>query len=69
MKIKMGNYGFVSMVLTFLYQPLLQSYGRIITLGILVPYNGSRSMGEEAEVAVQLAISKVGLSYYLRSYK
>ena len=60
----MGNYGFASMVLTFLYQPLLQSYGRIITLGVLVPYNGSRSMGEEAEVAVQLAISKVGLSYY-----
>ena len=55
------------MVLTFLYQPLLQSYGRIITLGVLVPYNGSRSMGEEAEVAVQLAISKVSLSYYLRS--
>ena len=43
-------------VLNTLYCPCC---GRVITLGVLVPHNGSRSMGAEAEAAIKLAMSKV----------
>ena len=39
--------------------------GRIITLGVLVPHNGSRSMGPEAEAAVKLAVYKVVCLFYM----
>ena len=55
----MTEYGIISLALTLLSQPALFCYGRIITLGVLVPQDGSRSMGDEAEAAVQLAITKV----------
>ena len=42
--------------LTYLFAKVL---GRIINLGVLIPHNGSRSMGPEAEAAVKLAVYKV----------
>ena len=46
--------------LTYLFAKVL---GRIITLGVLIPHNGSRSMGPEAEAAVKLAVYKVVCFY------
>ena len=33
--------------------------GTVLTMGLLVPHSGSRSLGDEVEITMQMAINKV----------